>query len=82
MATNIAAMEILDQFGRDTLYVERNREKWLDEYSDCWVVVYREKLISHADTFDEALSKARVQGLQGSNMVIERITREPISLIL
>ena len=82
MATNIAAKEILDQFGKDTLYVERNRQKWLDEYSDCWVVVYREKLISHADTFDEALSKARDQGLQGSNMVIERIAREPISLIL
>ena len=82
MATDIAAIEILDQFGKDTLYVERNRQKWLDEYSDCWVVVYCERLISHADTFDKALSKARAQGLRGSNMVIERITREPISLIL
>ena len=78
-ARDIAALE---QFEKDVLYIEANRQKLLDELSDCWVVVYREKLIAHADTPHKALAKAQDQGLQANDVALEHISGEPLITIL
>ena len=78
-ARDIAALE---QFEKGVLYIEANRKKWLDELSDCWVVVYREKLIAHADTPHKALAKVQDQGLQPNDVALEHISGEPLITIL
>ena len=72
----------LEQFEKDVLYIEANRQNWLDELSDCWVVVYREKLIAHADTPHEALAKVQDQGLQANDVALEHISGDPLITIL
>ncbi len=71
----------LDQFKRDGEYLMANYEGWLDLYSECWVVVYRERLVSRAATFEEAASAARKEGV-AARCVIEYITREPHDMML
>ena len=82
MTTNILNIEILDQFDKDTQYIESNRWEWLNQFSDCWVVVYGETLICHAESFHEALTMARAKGVRDNRMAIERISSAPRSMIL
>ena len=37
MTTDTLDIGILDQFDKDTLYIDAHRSEWLDSYSDCWV---------------------------------------------
>ena len=62
----------LDQFKRDSEYLMTNYKRWLDLYSECWVVVYQERLVSRAATFEEAASAARKEGV-AARCVIEYI---------
>lgn len=81
MTTDTLDIRTLDQFDKDTLFIDVHRSEWLDSYSDCWVVVYEENLICHAETLEEALSKARKQGIE-QNMAVERISSNPRSFLL
>ena len=81
MTTEVIEVKILDQFDRDTLYIDAHRSEWLDSFSDCWVVVYGEKLICHGGTLEEALSKAREEGIS-ENMAVERISSTPSYFLL
>ena len=81
MTTDTLDIGILDQFDKDTLYIDAHRSEWLDSYSDCWVVVYEEQLICYAGTLGEALAKAREKGVT-QNMATERISSNPRSFLL
>ena len=71
----------LDQFKKDSEYLMANYKRWLDLYSECWVVVYRGQLVSHAATFEEAASAARKEGV-ATRCVIEYMSSEPHSMML
>ena len=75
-------IKVLKRFKKDVLYIEANRQSWLEEFSDCWVVVYGERLIGHADDFHQALAIARDEGLEAKDVAIELITGEPRTMIL
>ena len=81
MTTDTLDIKTLDQFDKDTLFIDTHRLEWLDSYSDGWVVVYEESLICHAETLEEALLIARKQGLE-QNMAVERISTNPRSFLL
>ena len=72
---------VLEQFDRDWQYLSLNRAGWLNLYSDCWVVVHGEKLISHAETLDQALANAREVGVT-ENAAVDLITSSPVNLLL
>ena len=75
-------IKALERFKKDVLYIEANRQRWLEEFSDCWVVVYGERLIGHADDFHHALAIARDKGLEANDVAVELITVEPRTMIL
>ncbi len=81
MTTETLDIQILDQFERDTLYIDAHRSEWLESFSDCWVVVYGEELICNAGSLEEALSRAREKGVT-ENVAVERISSDTRSFLL
>ena len=81
MTTKAFDIDVLNQFDRDTLYIDDHKSEWLNSFSDCWVVVYGEELICHAGTLEEALSTAREEGIS-QNMAVDRISSTPRNFLL
>jgi hypothetical protein len=73
--------KILDRFEDDTLFIDANRHKWVEELAGHWVVVYDGELVSHAEALDTALAEARSKGVSG-DVAVDRITSEPHAMIL
>ncbi len=76
-----AVLEALDQFELDTKYLEDHETEWLEQYSDCWVAVYKERLIGHGATYMELMEKVRPTGM-AQTMAIEYISKNPPMMLL
>ena len=72
----------LEQFEKDTLYLAEHQEEWLEELADCWVVVYREELVAHSATLEQAMAAAEVKGCPVNLAAVELITSKPRTFIL
>ena len=77
-------LRILDQFDKDNEFLSEHKQEWIEEQPDRWVVVYKEKLVCWADTYQEAFDAAVATGIEEirSNMVIRFITDKPRTMIL
>ena len=75
------SIDALDQFERDAVYLDSHRSEWCEQYPDHWVVVYGGAIVCAAPDLDEALDEAGRQG-DIAYMVVERMSTEPIGMIL
>ncbi len=73
---------VLDQFQRDVRYLDVNRDAWIADYPDSWVIVYNEQLLCHADTLQQVLEDARTQGIPLETAAIEYLSTNPQDLLL
>ncbi len=74
-------LEVLDQFELDTKYLEDHTADWIDQYSDCWVAVYKEKLLGHGATYTELMENVHPTG-KVRNMAVEYISKNPPLMLL
>ena len=77
-------LRILDQFDKDNEFLSEHKQEWIEEQPDRWVVVYKEKKVCSADTYQEAFDAAVATGIEEirSNMVIKFLTDKPRTMIL
>ena len=78
---SIDVMEVLNQFELDTKYLEDHTGSWLDQHSDCWVAVYKQRLLGYGATHSELMGKIRPSG-DDRNIVVEYISKNPPQMLL
>ena len=72
----------LEQFKRDSQFLDANRVQWRAAYPDKWVVVFQEELVGVGDTVQDALLRARVSDADKSRVAIEYLASKPVKMIL
>ena len=72
----------LEQFKRDSQFLDANRVQWRAAYPDKWVVVFQEELVGVGDTVQDALLRAQVSDADKSRVAIEYLASEPVKMIL
>lgn len=81
-ADRATVTKVLQQFKKDTVYLDAHRTEWMEKYSDQWVVVFAEELVSFSSTLEEALSIAESKGVPRSQVAFEHLSSEPYDMIL
>jgi hypothetical protein len=69
---------ILEQFADDHVWVDRNRERLLEEYGEQWIAVEKGKVIA-SDPHFESLRKKLVNP---AYTCIEFLSREPLEFMI
>ena len=77
-----AVIASLEQFEKDTMYLNANLPEWTASYPDQWAIVYCENLVGTARTPDEIIDLVKEKGVPRSRMVVEYLTTEPVTMIL
>ena len=72
----------LDQFEKDTTFLDAHRLEWTAMYPDQWVVVYKEELAGQGETLNDALSLAEQKNTPRGRAAIAYLSKEPVSMIL
>ena len=75
-------VEELRQFRKDNLFLDAHRSQWVEEYPDCWVMVYHEEFIGHARTLAEVKEIANSKGIPMSHMAVNFLDTNPPTLVL
>ena len=73
---------VLDQFRKDTVYLNNNREEWTKEHPDHWVIVFREERVSVSPTLEGAIKDAEGQGVPCNLAARELLSSKTYDLIL
>ena len=81
-ADRVTVINALEQFKKDTIYLDARRTEWMGKYSDQWVVVFAEELVSFSPSLEEALSIAESKGVPRSQVAFEYLSSEPYDMIL
>ena len=71
----------LEQFKKDTLFLDANRVAWSVEYPDQWVVVFGEKLVGVGEKAKDALSAAEEKGAPRAHVAIRYLSSKPVRTI-
>lgn len=74
--------DILDQFKRDTFYLNNHRGEWMGEHPDHWAIVFKEELVSISPTLEEAICAAEGKGIPCNLAAVEYLSSKPHDLIL
>ena len=74
--------DTLQQFKKDTTYLDAHRTEWMEKYPDHWVVVFAEELVGFSPTLEDALGIAESKGAPRSRLAFEHLSSEPEDLIL
>lgn len=72
----------LDQFTKDSAFLESIREELQNKYPDCWVAVYDKQVVAAGTSLKEVIAQLDEVGVPKSRTVIDFLRSEPISLIL
>ena len=74
--------DILDQFKRDTFYLNNHRGEWMEDHPDHWAIVFKEELVSISPTLEEAMGTAEGKGIPCNLAAVEYLSSKPYDLIL
>ena len=72
----------LDQFKKDTMFLNNHRLDWVEQYPDQWVVVFGEELVARGPTVESALHAANEKNVPVHLAALEYLSSEPVSRIL
>ncbi len=72
----------MEQFEKDSDFLNAHRLAWTEQYPDKWVVVFGEELVGLGETAEEALQAAEEKGAPKSRVAMEYLYGEPITMIL
>ena len=72
----------LDQFKKDTMFLNDHRLDWVKQYPDQWVVVFEEQLVARGETIESALRAAEEKDVPVHLAALEYLSSEPIAMIL
>jgi len=64
-------------------FVNKNKEKLLEEYNNKFILVYEEKVVSSFDTYEKAAEEGvRLYGLDANFLVYHIVEKEPLNFIM
>lgn len=72
----------LEQFKKDSQFLDANRAEWRVAYPDKWVVVFQETLVGVGDTAREALLQAQEHDVTLYRVAIEYLASKPLKMVL
>ena len=72
----------LEQFKKDTNFLDAHRDLWKDEYPDQWVVVFGEELVGVGYTVEEAIVDAETKQVPRARVPIDYLSSNPVKMIL
>ena len=72
----------LDQFKKDTMFLNDHRLDWVKQYPDQWVVVFEEQLVARGETIESGLCAAEEKDVPVHLAALEYLSSEPIAMIL
>ncbi len=72
----------LDQFKKDTMFLNDHRLDWTEQYPDQWVVVFGEELVARGGTVESALCAAEEKDVPIHLAALEYLSGEPVAMIL
>ena len=72
----------LDQFKKDTMFLNDHRIDWIGQYPDQWVVVFGEELVARGETIESALRAAEEKDVPVHLAALEYLSSEPVAMIL
>ena len=72
----------LNQFKKDTMFLDNHRLHWIEQYPDQWVVVFGEELVARGTTVQSALCAAEEKNVPVHLAALEYLSSEPVSIIL
>ena len=74
--------EVLDQFKKDTIYLNNHRAEWIEQHPDHWAVVFNEELAGVSPSLEEAMGAAEGKGIPCNLAAVELLSTKPYDLIL
>ena len=77
-----AVRESLRLFGENQEYVEARREELTARYPDEWICVAGSRVVSHADSPEEAARLFGESGEPRSGVFMEHLPTEPVAWLL
>ena len=66
--------DILDQFKKDTLYLNNHQREWTETHPDHWAVVFKEELVSISPTLEDAIQAAEDRGVPCNLAAVEHLS--------
>ncbi len=72
--------DVLQQFERDQEMIAQNQHAWLEQWSECWVAVYKGKVIGRGRTYDELMRAVPTE--DSPYMAMGRLVHNPPLLLL
>ena len=82
-AKDLATIKIyLDQFKKDTTFLNNHGIDWVAQYPDQWVVVFGEELVARGETIESALHAAKEKDVPVHLAAFRYLSSEPVAMIL
>ena len=72
----------LDQFAQDAAFLESIRPELLNKYPDCWVAVYKKRVVASGPVLRDVVKQLSERGFPRTRVVVDYLTTEHRALIL
>jgi hypothetical protein len=72
----------LSDFQRDAEYLAKHEQDLIAKYPNEWIAIYDSKVVAHSSQLRELKRLLRTKRLPLSTVVIEYLSRTPVTLIL
>jgi hypothetical protein len=72
----------LDDFQRDAEYLAKHEQYLIAKYPDEWIAIYDGEVVAHSSQLRELKRVLRTKRLPLNAVVIEYLSRTPVTLIL